>query len=75
MVEDPQVKFRQALVDMEYPGVGKVPIPGIAIKMSETPGSIDRRAPKPGEHNEEVYSRLLGLTQEEVGRLRGEGVV
>jgi crotonobetainyl-CoA:carnitine CoA-transferase CaiB-like acyl-CoA transferase len=75
MVEDPQVKFRQALVDMEYPGVGKVPIPGIAIKMSETPGSIDRRAPKPGEHNEEVYGRLLGLTREEVGRLRREGVV
>jgi len=75
MMEDPQVKFRQALVDMEYPGVGKVPIPGIAIKMSETPGSIDRRAPKPGEHNEEVYGRLLGLTREEVGRLRAEGVV
>jgi hypothetical protein len=29
--------------------------------MTETPGSIDRRAPKPGEHNEEVYGRLLGL--------------
>jgi crotonobetainyl-CoA:carnitine CoA-transferase CaiB-like acyl-CoA transferase len=50
-------------------------IPRIAIKLSETPGSIDRRAPKPGEHNEEVYGRLLGLTREEVGRLRGEGVV
>ena len=75
MVEDPQVKARQALVDMEYPNVGKVPIPGVAIKMSETPGSIDRRAPKPGEHNQEVYSRLLGLTAEELAQLKAEEVI
>jgi crotonobetainyl-CoA:carnitine CoA-transferase CaiB-like acyl-CoA transferase len=43
--------------------------------MMETPGSIDRRSLKSGEHNEEVYGRLLGLTREEVGRLRAEGVV
>ncbi len=75
MVEDPQVKFREALVDMEYPNVGKVPMPGVAIKMSETPGSIERRAPKPGEHNQEVYSRLLGFTAEELAQLKTEEVI
>jgi crotonobetainyl-CoA:carnitine CoA-transferase CaiB-like acyl-CoA transferase len=50
-------------------------IPQIAIKVSETPGSIDRHAPKPGGHNEEVYGRLLGLMREGAGWLMVEGVV
>jgi len=75
MVNHPQVRAREALVDMEYPGVGKVPLPGVAIKMSETPGTIERRAPKAGENNEEVYSELLGFTPKELSRLEAEGVI
>ena len=60
---------------MEYPNVGKVPMPGVAINMSETPGSIERRAPKPGEHNQEVYSRLLGFTAEDLAQLKTEEVI
>ncbi len=43
MVSDPQVKARDMLIDMEYPGIGKVPLPGVPIKMSGTPGD-DRDA-------------------------------
>ncbi len=75
MIEDPQVKERQALVPMEYPGLGELLIPGVAIKMSKTPGSIDRRAPKVGENNEEVYGRLLGLTPEDLAALKTEEVI
>jgi CoA:oxalate CoA-transferase len=75
MVEDPQIRFREALVEMEYPNLGKVPIPGVAIKMSDTPGSVARRAPKPGENNEEVYSRLLGLNPEQLSQLKAEEVI
>ncbi len=32
-------------------------------------------APRPGEHNDEVYGELLGLTGEELARLRGEAIV
>lgn len=75
MIEDPQVKSREALVDIEYPNVGKIPMPGVTVKMSETPGSIDRRAPQPGEHNEEVYTALLGLTTEELSQLKAEEAI
>ncbi|HJX69930.1 MAG TPA: CoA transferase [Dehalococcoidia bacterium] len=75
MIEHPQVKAREMLVDMEYPGVGSMPVPGVTIKMSETPGSIERRAPKVGEHNKEVYSELLGLAPKELSRLEAEGVI
>ncbi len=75
MVNDPQVKAREMLVDMEYPGVGQVPLPGVAIKMSETPGAVERRAPEAGENNVEVYGELLGLTSEELSRLEAEGII
>jgi CoA:oxalate CoA-transferase len=75
MVEDEQVNHREALAYVEYPNVGKVPVPGVIIKMSGTPGSIDRRAPKPGENNEEVYGSLLGITPEQLSQLKAEEVI
>lgn len=75
MVNDPQVAAREMLIDVEYPGIGKVPLPGPAIKMSETPGAIEMPAPKAGEHNQEVYSSLLGFDSEQLGKLRAEGVI
>jgi len=75
MVEHPQVKARECLIDMEYPDVGTIPVPGVTIKMSETPGKVERRAPAVGEHNEEVYAEYLGFTSEEVSKLAAEGVI
>ena len=75
MVNDPQVKARDMLIDMEYPGIGKVPLPGVPIKMSRTPGDIEMPAPELGQHNQEVYSRLLGFTSEQLTQLKAEGVI
>jgi len=75
MVEDPHVKAMNTLVYMDYPHIGPVPMPGVPIRMSETPGSIDKRAPEPGEHNEEVYGALLGLKPDDLARLKEDGVI
>jgi crotonobetainyl-CoA:carnitine CoA-transferase CaiB-like acyl-CoA transferase len=75
VVEDPQVKAREMIVDIEHPGAGSVPLPGIVIKMSKTPGEIRSPAPLAGQHNEEVYRELLGLSQEEIEELRHRGVI
>ncbi|NQT47838.1 MAG: CoA transferase [Chloroflexi bacterium] len=75
MVNDPQVEARKMLIDLDYPGIGKIPVPGVAIKMSETPGSIFRPAPEVGEHNEEVYGALLGLKPDDLAQLKAEGIV
>jgi crotonobetainyl-CoA:carnitine CoA-transferase CaiB-like acyl-CoA transferase len=75
LLDDPQVKAREMLVDVDYPGIGKVPVPGVVVKLSETPGRIKSRGPTVGEHNEEVYCGLLGLTPEELSSLRDEGVI
>jgi len=74
VVEDPQVRHRQMVVETEHPEVGKVTQFGIAIKLSETPGSIRCAAPCRGEHTDEVL-RELGMTSQEVKELREKKVI
>ncbi len=73
--DDPQVAARKMIVDMEYPGLGHIPIPGMPVKLSLTPGEIRSRAPEIGEHNEEIYCNLLGFSQEELSRLKEGGMI
>jgi len=56
--DDPQIKHRQMVVEIDDPKVGKVKQTGIAIKLSDTPGKIRSLAPLFAEHSEEI---LLGL--------------
>jgi crotonobetainyl-CoA:carnitine CoA-transferase CaiB-like acyl-CoA transferase len=55
VVEQPQARARDMIV---HTGVENVYSAGIPIKLDRTPGAIRRRAPKPGEHNEEVLAEL-----------------
>jgi CoA:oxalate CoA-transferase len=47
----------------------------LPIKLSATPGSIDSPAPRLGEHNEEIYGKLLGFDHEKLDRLKKEGII
>ncbi|HJX70120.1 MAG TPA: CoA transferase [Dehalococcoidia bacterium] len=75
LVDDPQVKAREMIAEVEYPGIGKLSPPGVPIKLSETPGKIEKRPPLLGEHNEEIYCDLLGFSPEKLSRLEAEGVI
>jgi crotonobetainyl-CoA:carnitine CoA-transferase CaiB-like acyl-CoA transferase len=75
LLTDPQVEARNMIVHLDYPQLGKIPIPGIPINLSLTPGSIRAPAPKLGEHNEEIYCGLLGLSSEEFSRLKQKGII
>jgi formyl-CoA transferase len=57
-------------------GFGEYVGPGIVPKFSETPGEVRWSATwDEGSHNEDVYGGLLGLSSDELGRLREEGVL
>jgi len=47
----------------------------VTVKLTESPGRIETAGPLLGQHNEEVYSHLLGYTKDDLARLREEGVV
>jgi len=74
-LEDAQVLARSMVVHLRYPGLGDLPVPGLPIKLSASPASIDFAAPKLGEHNQEIYGKLLGMDQDNIERLKREGII
>jgi formyl-CoA transferase len=75
MVADPQVQAREMFVELQHATYGPVKITGTPLKLSETPGRVERLAPLPGEHNETIFAGLLGHSPDELARWREAGVV
>lgn len=75
VVNHPQVQAREMITQVVHQITGAVEVPGIPIKLSETPGSVYAPAPSLGEHTIAVLTELLGMRLDEVERLRQEGVV
>jgi len=62
-------------VEFDDPTYGALKVTGTPLKLSETPGRIDRLAPVPGEHNEEIFVGMLGHSKEELAKWEAEGVI
>ena len=60
MVESEHVKAREFMWQMEGPQGQSFKLPGYPVRMAATPWQLRRRAPKLGEHNQEVFSEWLG---------------
>ncbi|MCL0044201.1 CoA transferase [Dehalococcoidia bacterium] len=73
---DPHLWDRGFFVEVEHPELDdKFVYPGAPYIFSGTPWKITRRAPFPGEDNEEIYINGLGLSSEELELLKEDGVV
>lgn len=72
---DPQYKERENIVEVEHPRLGRVKIPGVVPKFSETPGSIRQIAPDLGEHNDEILKKLLELDEGTIASLKEKKVI
>ena len=76
MLEDPHFVARNAIVTTQHPYFGELKMQNVAPRLSETPGGIHEAAPTElGQHNDEVYSRLLGYTAERLAQLRAAKVI
>ncbi len=73
--EDPQVLHRGMKVEIGHPLAGKVPLVRNPIRLSATP--IEYRVPPPtlGEHTGAVLGELLGMSEQEIARLREKRVI
>ena len=71
---DPQVIANEYVVEIDDPIHGKVKVPGVPVKLSETPGKVEKLAPELGQNTEEVLMELCGYTWEDLAELREAGV-
>lgn len=71
---DPQVLARRMKIEVEHPKIGTLPMVGNPVKVTDVPEEF---APPPllGQHTEEVLSKLLGYSAEEIAELREENVI
>ncbi len=73
-VEEEQVAAREMIREIDVPDLGRIKVAGLPIKLSDTPGRIDRHPPYLGEHTEEVL-RSLGYGAERMATLAESGAV
>jgi crotonobetainyl-CoA:carnitine CoA-transferase CaiB-like acyl-CoA transferase len=71
---DPQVQHRQMLLAHRTADGAVVQQAGIALKLSDTPGSVRHLGPRLGQHTDEVLA-ALGYSQDDRERLRVQGIV
>ncbi len=73
--DDPHVAARRLMIDVPDPVLGTVKLVGPVAKLSGDTEPIARPAPLLGQHTDEILGELLGYTEEDVARLRADGVV
>ncbi|APG11789.1 carnitine dehydratase [Bradyrhizobium japonicum] len=74
IVEDPHYAARDMILPTELPGDVTVKMPGIAPKLSDTPGAVKWPGPTLGQHTDEVLAGL-GLQAGDIAQLRRSGAV
>jgi crotonobetainyl-CoA:carnitine CoA-transferase CaiB-like acyl-CoA transferase len=71
---DPQYRAR-GNIEMTESRIGPLAVPGVVPRLSATPGKIRFLGEALGAQNTEVLHDLLGLKEDEIARLRDEGVI
>jgi formyl-CoA transferase len=75
MLEDPHFQARDAIVNVPHPDFGELKMQNVAPKLSETPGSVRSPSPSLGQHNDEIYQRVLRLSAERYAELKASRVI
>ncbi|WP_238008650.1 CoA transferase [Dactylosporangium sp. AC04546] len=75
MFADPHFAARQAIVTLADPTIGEISMQNVFPKLSASPGEVRATGPALGADNDDVYRGLLGLGDDELGRLSGAGVI
>ena len=74
VVEDPQVKANNYILDVDHPEFGKVRVAASPVQFSNEPPKIRNHAPEIGADTETVLLEA-GLSWEEMGALKDGGVI
>ena len=71
---DAHTLARDMVVDLVHPGAGDIKALGVPVKLSDTPGGVDRAAPMLGQDNAAILTEL-GYTEAEQRALKSDGII
>ena len=74
MLEDPHFQARGLFENVPLDG-DTVKLPALTPKFSETPGGTEWIGPPLGAHNQQIFSEMLGFSEQEMHALASEGVI
>lgn len=72
VADDPHLRARGMIRDVEHPVRGPVPVPASPIRLSKSPVEV-RRAPDLGDATKAVLAEYLGASEERIAALRAAG--
>lgn len=75
MLADPHFKAREALVKVAHPEFKNLWMQNVFPRLSETPGEVAWAGPTLGQHNEDVYGGVLGMSRSKMEELKADGVI
>jgi benzylsuccinate CoA-transferase BbsF subunit len=75
ILDDPQLRWVNAIVEVDHPVAGKRLYPGIPFHISDVTLPPSRPAPILGQHTEEICREVLKMSPEEIKTLVDEGVL
>ncbi len=76
MLDDPHFAAREAVIEVEHERFPGLKMQNVFPKLSRTPGEVRWPGPgRVGQHNDEIYGELLGLSEERLGELAEKNVI
>jgi crotonobetainyl-CoA:carnitine CoA-transferase CaiB-like acyl-CoA transferase len=67
--KDPQYKARGNMVRIDDPRAGELTLPSAVPRLTSTPAQLRHAGPALGQHNQEIFGTLLGLSAEAIAGL------
>jgi len=75
VASDPHTLAREMITQVEHTQAGMLRVVNSPIKLSRTQVKLERASPLLGEHTEEVFMNLLGLSKEDLAKLKEEKAI
>ncbi len=75
LAENPQVRHRGQIIEVEHPNLGTVAMQGNPIRLTDTPVETQRGVPTLGQQSDEVLGEWLNLDADAIAALRQNGVI
>ncbi len=75
VTQNSHLKEHRMILHADHPSYEDLLVPGTPLRNPDSVATPDTRAPKLGEHTDEVLARLLGLDESRLADLRSRSII